>query len=109
MENRNLTNEEKHLEAVKQKEIESVQILDFLKFNLGLKNQRLEEELVNVLENETLNLTELARKEIARCIQMARGFTEYKVTDIAENTGFNRTRTKALIRHLIENNILLYI
>lgn len=109
MENKNLTNEEKHLEALKQKNIDSVQILDFLKFNMGLKSEKVEEELNKVLQNEELNLTESVRKEIIRCLQIAKGYTEYKVTEIAENTGFNRTRTKALIKHLIDSNAVKVI
>ena len=46
------------------------------------------------------------KREIARCIQISRGYTEYKVMTIAEATGFNRTRTKALIQYLINQNKL---
>ena len=103
METNNL-NEEKHLEAMKQKSIDSNQVLEFLKFNLIFKNHKLESDLLAILEDENLNLESDARRAIAKCVQTARGYTEYKVTEIAANTGFNRTRVKTLIQYLIEEN-----
>jgi len=92
-------NEQKHAEAVKQKEIDSQQLLEYMKFNTMSQNSILETELTNVLNNP--ELTESAKRDIARCIQISRGYTEYKVMSIAEATGFNRTRTKTLIQYLI--------
>jgi len=98
MEN-NTMNEQKHAEALKQKEIDSQQILEYIKFNTMSKSSKLEQELLTVLKNE--ELTDEVKREIARCVQIARGYTEYKVVSIAEATGFNRTRTKVLIQYLI--------
>ena len=100
----NLKNEEKHLEAMRQKAEDSTQVLEFLKFNLVFKNYKLESDLLAILDNADLTLTPNARREIAKCVQVARGYTEYRVTEIATNTGFNRTRVKALIQYLIEEN-----
>ena len=88
MEN-NTMNEQKHAEALKQKEIDSQQILEYIKFNTMSKSSKLEQELLTVLKNE--ELTDEVKREIARCVQIARGYTEYKVVSIAEATGFNRT------------------
>ena len=96
---KNLTNEQKHEEALKQKEIDSQQLLEYIQFNTMSKSSLLEGELLTVLkENE---FTDTAKKAIARCVQIARGYTEYKVLTIAEYTGLTRTRTKALIQYLI--------
>ena len=76
----NLTNEQKHEEALKQKEIDSQQLLEYIQFNTMSKSSLLEEELLTVLkENE---FTDTAKKAIARCVQIARGYTEYKVLTI---------------------------
>ena len=68
------------------------------------KSSILETELEHVLENP--ELTDSAKREVARCIQIARGYTEYKVMSIATATGFNRTRTKTLIQYLISTKKL---
>ena len=99
-----MTNEQKHEEAMRQKELDSSQLLEYIKYNELAKNVKLETELHAMLENKELELSDAAKKEIARCLQISRGYTEYKVADIAENTGFNRTRTEALIQYLLQTN-----
>ena len=96
--------EQQHLEALKQKEIDSQQLLEYIQFNTMTKSTVLEEELIKILNDS--ELTDKIKREIARCIQISRGYTEYKVLTIAEATGFNRTRTKTLIQYLINNNKL---
>lgn len=96
--------EQQHLEALKQKEIDSQQLLEYIQFNTMTKSTVLEEELMKILNDS--ELTDKIKREIARCIQISRGYTEYKVLTIAEATGFNRTRTKTLIQYLINNNKL---
>lgn len=98
----NLTNEQKHEEALKQKEIDSQQLLEYIVFNTMSKSSIMEEELLQVLNTE--DLTEDVKRKLARCVQIARGYTEYKVITIADATGFNRTRTKTLIQYLISEN-----
>ena len=96
--------EQQHIEALKQKEIDSQQLLEYIQFNTMTKSTVLEEELMKILNDS--ELTDKIKREIARCIQISRGYTEYKVLTIAEATGFNRTRTKTLIQYLINNNKL---
>ncbi len=96
-------NDQIHEEALRQKELDSNQLLEYIKYNELTKNSKLETELSAILENKELGLSDKAKKEVARCIQLSKGYTEYKVADIAENTGFNRTRTKALIQYLLQN------
>lgn len=102
-----MINNEQHLEAIKRKELDSVQLLEFIKFNEVSKNERIEELLDALLAREDLDLTnEEARRAITRCLQISRGYTEYKVSEIAEKIGFNKTRTKVLIQYLIEEGKL---
>ena len=100
----NLTNQQQHEAAMKQKELDSQQLIEYINFNTMSKSSMLEEELLSILERE--DLSEDVRRDIARCVQIARGYTEYKVLSIAEATGFNRTRTKTLIQYLISENKL---
>lgn len=97
-------NQQKHEDALKQKEVDASQLLEYIKYNELTKNTKIENELSNVLTNENFALTEDVKKELTRVLQISRGYTEYKVADIAENSGFNRTRTKALIQYLIQTN-----
>ena len=104
MENITNINEQKHEEALKQKEVDASQLLEYIKYNGFTKNVKIENELRNILENNTFELNEEVKKELTRVLQISRGYTEYKVIDIAENSGFNRTRTKTLIQYLIQTN-----
>lgn len=97
-------NQQKHEEALKQKELDSSQLLEYIKYNELEKNSKLESELTCILLNNEMNLNELAKQSVTRCLQLAKGYTEYKVNEIAEHSGFNKTRIKALIQYLIEMN-----
>lgn len=73
------------------------ELLEYFVYNYGKKNEEIVEKLSPIVENIE---DEELKSQLSAILGIAKGYTEYKAKEIAETTGLNRSRVKALIKQL---------
>lgn len=83
-----------------------MELYEFIEYNYGQKNEaiasKLETALNNIVDNE--NIDENIKKDIYVALGMAKGYTEYKRKQIANDIGVSKTAVKFMVDNLIAEN-----
>lgn len=80
-----------------------MELLEYIMFNFGQQNDKAVEILTEIY-NSKENLDEENVIKIVKALNLCKGYTEYRVKDIANDLGFTKTKVKYLVKQLIDEN-----
>lgn len=83
-----------------------MELLEYIMYNFGLQNEKAYKILLEIYENQKENLDEQIMVKIVRALNNCRGYTEYRVKDIALDLNFSKTKVKYLVKQLIDEGKL---
>ena len=70
-------------------------------FNFGQQNDKAVEILSDLYENHKDSFTEEELIKLIKALNVCKGYTEYRVKDIANDLGFTKTKVKYLVKQAI--------
>lgn len=83
-----------------------MELKEYLLFNFGQQNEKVVEILTDLYENSKDSFTEENLIKLIKALNICKGYTEYRVKDIASDLGFTKTKVKYLVKQLIEDDKL---
>ena len=94
----------------KKGELPEMELFEYFIFNYARQNEKGAELINAIYESLKDNISEEDRDNFIRAINICLGYTEYKVKEIANETGFSKTKIKFLVKQLIaDNKIELFV
>lgn len=81
-----------------------MELFEYIMFNFGQQNEKAIEILTDLYENSKDSFDEENLVKIIKALYNCKGYTEYRVKDIATDLGFTKTKVKYLVKQLIEEN-----
>jgi DNA-binding MarR family transcriptional regulator len=81
-----------------------MELLEYIMFNFGQQNERAIGILTDLYENSKEIFGEEDLIKLVKALNACKGYTEYRVKDIANDLGFSKTKVKYLVKQLIEEN-----
>lgn len=81
-----------------------MELLEYIMFNFGQQNEKAVEILTDLYENSKDSFNEENLIKLIKALNNCKGYTEYRVKDIANDLGFTKTKVKYLVKQLIEEN-----
>lgn len=83
-----------------------MELLEYIMYNFGQQNEKAIEILMEVYELQKENMDSETVVKIIRALNICRGYTEYRVKDIAQDLNFSKTKVKYLVKQLIDEGKL---
>ncbi len=83
-----------------------MELLEYIMYNFGQQNEKAIEILLDIYETQKENIDSETLVKIIRALNICRGYTEYRVKDIAQDLNFSKTKVKYLVKQLIEEGKL---
>lgn len=83
-----------------------MELLEYIMYNFGQQNEKAIEILLDVYETQKENMDSETIVKIIRALNICRGYTEYRVKDIAVDLNFSKTKVKYLVKQLIDEKKL---
>lgn len=83
-----------------------MELLEYVMYNFGLQNEKAFEILMEIYESQKENLDEETLSKIVRALNNCRGYTEYRVKEIATDLNYSKTKVKYLAKQLIDEGKL---
>ena len=83
-----------------------MELFEYIMFNFGQQNETAANILNDLYENSKDNLSQEDLIKIIKALNICKGYTEYRVKDIANDLGFTKTKVKYLVKQAIEENKL---
>lgn len=80
-----------------------MELLEYIMYNFGLQNEKAV-DILSDLYNSKENLDEETKIKIIKALNTCKGYTEYRVKDIALDLNFSKTKVKYLVKQLMEEN-----
>lgn len=83
-----------------------MELLEYVMYNYGQKNDRVVETLKLSLTDiiETENIDESIKRNVYVALGIAKGFTEYKGKELANELGVSKSAIKAMTNRLVGEN-----
>lgn len=81
-----------------------MELQEYIMFNFGQQNDKAIEILTDLYENHKDSFTEEELAKLVKALNICKGYTEYRVKDIANDLGFTKTKVKYLVKQAIEEN-----
>lgn len=78
-----------------------MELLEYIMYNFGLQNEKAVAILSEVY-NQKENLDEETLIKIVKALNTCKGYTEYRVKDIAQDLDFSKTKVKYLVKQLLD-------
>lgn len=75
-------------------------------YNFGQQNEKAIDILLDIYESQKENMDSETVVKIIRALNICKGYTEYRVKDIAQDLNFSKTKVKYLVKQLIEEGKL---
>ena len=79
-----------------------MELLEYIMFNFGQQNEKTVAILTDLYENSRESFSEENLVKLIKALNICKGYTEYRVKDIAEDLGFTKTKVKYLVKQLVE-------
>lgn len=83
-----------------------MELLEYIMYNFGQQNEKAIEILSDIYESQKENMDSETVVKIIRALNICKGYTEYRVKDIAQDLNFSKTKVKYLVKQLIEEGKL---
>ena len=86
--------------------VEYMELLEYLLYNYGQKNDMIANSLGDVIEKIQLNETvdEEVKRELYISFGMAKGYTEYRIKELATVLGVSKSAIKYMANTFLEEN-----
>ena len=81
-----------------------MELQEYIMFNFGQQNDKAVEILSDLYENHKDSFTEEELIKLIKALNVCKGYTEYRVKDIANDLGFTKTKVKYFVKQAIEEN-----
>lgn len=78
-----------------------MELQEYIMFNFGQQNDKAVEILSDLYENHKDSFTEEELIKLIKALNVCKGYTEYRVKDIANDLGFTKTKVKYLVKQAI--------
>lgn len=78
-----------------------MELQEYIMFNFGQQNDKAVEILSDLYENHKDSFTEEDLIKLIKALNVCKGYTEYRVKDIANDLGFTKTKVKYLVKQAI--------
>lgn len=83
-----------------------MELLEYIMYNFGQQNEKAIDILLDIYESQKENMDSETVVKIIRALNICKGYTEYRVKDIAQDLNFSKTKVKYLVKQLIEEGKL---
>ena len=81
-----------------------MELYEYVMYNYGFQNEHCSHILSRLYDSLMEKGEEASAMEVYRALQVSKGYTEYKVKEIADELGFTKTKVKYLVKQLSEDN-----